>query len=49
MGRRTADKPWQIVAADITGPMVKSKHGYEYVLVSLDLFTRWVNVSRQEG
>ena len=42
MGRCTADRPWQIVAADITGPMVKSKHGYEYVLVILDLFTRWV-------
>ena len=34
--------PWQIAAADITGPMVKSKHGYEYVLIILDLFTRWV-------
>ena len=36
------DGPWQVVAGDITGPFVKSKLGYEYILVFQDLFTRWV-------
>ena len=42
MGQRVIDGPWQVVAGDITGPFVKSKLGYEYILVFQDLFTRWV-------
>ena len=36
------DGPWQVVAGDITDPFVKSKFGYEYILVFQDLFTRCV-------
>ena len=36
------DGPWQVAARDITDPFVKSKIGYEYILVFQDLFTRWV-------
>ena len=42
MGQRVIDEPWQVVAGDITGPFMKSKFGYEYILVFQDLFTRWV-------
>ncbi|MBJ4437048.1 hypothetical protein JGE05_23620, partial [Salmonella enterica subsp. enterica serovar Corvallis] len=40
MGGRTISKPWQVVAADVTGPLSCSKHGHEYILVFQDLFTR---------
>ena len=42
MGQRVIDGPWQVVAGDITGPIVKSKFSYEYIFVFQDLFTRWV-------
>ena len=42
MGRRIIHKPWKVVAADITGPFIRSKAGFEYILVFQDLFTRWV-------
>ena len=41
-GQRVIERPWQVVAGNVTGPFVKSKHGYEYILVFEDLFTRWV-------
>ena len=42
MGQRVIERHWQVVAGDVTGPFVKSKHGYEYILVFEDLFTRRV-------
>ena len=42
MGHRVVERPWQVVAGDIMGPLCKSRRGYEYVLVFQDLFTRWV-------
>ena len=45
MGKREISRPWQVVAADIMGPLPKSKHGFEYVLVFEDLFSRWVEVT----
>ncbi|XP_058798829.1 protein NYNRIN-like [Phymastichus coffea] len=42
MGRRQMEKPWQIIAADIAGPFPRSPRGHEYILVFVDLFTRWV-------
>ena len=33
MGQRVVERPWQVVAGDITGPFVRSTSGYEYILV----------------
>ena len=44
MGKREIARLWQVVAADIMSPLPKSKHGFEYVLVFVDLFSRWVEV-----
>ena len=44
MGKREISHPWQVVAADIMGPLPKSKHGFEYVLVFEDVFSKWVEV-----
>ncbi|XP_077259204.1 cytochrome P450 6k1-like [Temnothorax americanus] len=33
MGRRTVEGPWTAVAADIIGPLPRSKAGYQYLLV----------------
>jgi hypothetical protein len=33
------DKPFQIVAADIMGPLPQSKEGYKYLLNCIDLYT----------
>ena len=40
IGQRVIDGPSPVVAGDIIGPFVKSKFGYEYILVFEDLFTR---------
>ena len=42
MGRCLVERPWQVVAGDIIGPLPRSPKGHEYVLVFQDLFTRWV-------
>ena len=42
LGRRVIERPWQVVAGDIIGPLPRSSKGHEYVLVFQDLFTRWV-------
>jgi len=42
MGRRIADGPWAVIAADVIGPLPRSKAGYQYILVIQDLFTKWV-------
>ncbi|KMQ86252.1 reverse ribonuclease integrase, partial [Lasius niger] len=42
MGRRIAEAPWTIVAADIMGPLPRSKSGFQYLLVIQDLFTKWI-------
>lgn len=42
MGRRVVETPWTVVAADIMGPLPRSKAGFIYVLVIQDLFTKWV-------
>ena len=49
MGKREISRSWQVVAADITGPLPKNKHGFEYVLVFEDLFSGWVEVIRVES
>ncbi|XP_039309912.1 uncharacterized protein K02A2.6-like [Solenopsis invicta] len=42
MGRRVIEAPWTVIAADIMGPLPRSKNGYSYLLVIQDLFTKWV-------
>ena len=40
MGRRAITRPWEVVAGDVMGPFPRSTHGYEYLLIFMDLFTR---------
>ena len=42
MSSRHAERPWLMVAGDIMGPLPKSPRGYEYLLVFMDLFFRWI-------
>ena len=45
MGKRLIEEPWTTVAADIMGPLPLSKKGKnQYILVFVDLFTKWVEI-----
>lgn len=44
MGERVIEQPWDVVAADIMGPLPRSKNGYSFLLVIQDLFTKWVEL-----
>uniref|UniRef100_A0ABD2WNZ3 RNA-directed DNA polymerase n=1 Tax=Trichogramma kaykai TaxID=54128 RepID=A0ABD2WNZ3_9HYME len=44
MGQRHLEGPWSVVAADIIGPKPASKGGVRYVLVFVDLFTKYVEL-----
>ena len=44
MGHRVVEEPWLVIAADIMGPMPRSKSGFQYILVVQDLFTKWIDV-----
>ena len=44
MGRRVIEEPWITVAADIMGPLTKSRSGFAYILVIQDLFSKWIEV-----
>ena len=45
MGKRLIEEPWTMVAADIMGPLPLSKKGKnQYILVFVDLFTKWVKI-----
>uniref|UniRef100_A0ABD2WBS4 RNA-directed DNA polymerase n=1 Tax=Trichogramma kaykai TaxID=54128 RepID=A0ABD2WBS4_9HYME len=44
MGQRHLEGPWSVVAADIMGPKPASKGGVRYVLVFVDLFTKYVEL-----
>ena len=46
MGQRIVERPWQVVAGNVTGLFTKSRNGYEYILVFQNLFTHWVKTSR---
>ena len=39
-----AGYPMQVVAVDIMGPLPETDDGNKYVLVAVDLFTRWTEV-----
>ena len=45
MGKRLIEEPWTMVAADIIGPLPLGKKGKkQYILVFIDLFTKWVEI-----
>ena len=45
MGRRATERPFQVVAGDIIGPLPRTAKGFEYILVLQDLFTRWIEAA----
>ena len=50
MGKRLIEEPWTMVAADIMGPLPLCKKGKnQYVLVLVDLFTKWVEIHTDNG
>ena len=42
MGRRKLTRPWEMIAAAINGPFPHSSHGFEYLLIIMDMFTRYM-------
>ena len=44
MRDRAVTEPWEVVTADIVGPLPRSKSGNEYLLVMQDLFTKWIKI-----
>lgn len=36
-----ATRPWEIIATDLMGPLPRSKSGYKFVLVVVDLFSKF--------
>ena len=45
MGKRLIEEPWTMVAADIIGLLPLNKKGKnQYILVFVDLFTKWVEI-----
>ena len=45
MGRRVVERPWQVVAGNIIGPLPRTSKGFEYIVVFQDLFSRWAEAS----
>ena len=44
LGKRIIEEPWTVVAADIMGPLPRSKAKNQYILVCVDMFTKWVEI-----
>ena len=42
MGHRKLTRPWEMIAADITGPFPRRSHGFEYLLIIMDMFTHYI-------
>lgn len=38
------NRPFATVAVDAVGPFPEDKHGYRYLLVFIDMFTRWTEI-----
>lgn len=38
----TAQRPWQLVSADLVGPLPRSRSGYVYILSVLDCFSKFI-------
>lgn len=43
--QRITTHPWQIIATDYVGPLPRSKKGNQHILVTLDLYSKWVMLS----
>lgn len=42
MGKsKDVSQPWQLISTDIVGPLPRSSHGYRYLLVVADWFTKY--------
>lgn len=39
--RHIVDKPFQVVSCDLIGPLPRSKRGYKYILVVVDIFSKF--------
>ena len=44
LGKRIIEEPWTVVAADIVCPLPRSKSRNQYMLVFVDMFTKWVEI-----
>ena len=44
LGKRVIEEPWTVVVADIMGPLPKSISKSLYILVFVDMFTKWVGI-----
>ena len=44
LGKRIIEEPWAVLAADIVGPLPRSKSRNQYMLVFVDMFTKWVEI-----
>ena len=45
LGERIVEKLWTVVAADLMGPLPRSRSGFSFLLVIQDLFTKWVEIA----
>lgn len=39
---RTSNSPWRMISVDYIGPLPRSKHGYQHLLVVLDVYSKYV-------
>ena len=38
------EEPLELISIDFFGPLVKTKYGYEYILVMIDTFTKYTKL-----
>lgn len=41
---RVSNQPWQIIALDYIGPLPRTRGGKQYILVIVDLFSKWTQL-----
>lgn len=41
VSRPYVNQPWELISADLVGPLPKSSHGYIYILVVVDYFSKF--------
>ena len=45
MRKRIIEEPSTVITADIMGPLPRSKSKNQYILVFVDMFTKWVELT----